>query len=225
MSVFLDGIDPSRYQTIIFDCDGVILDSNSLKTAAFREVAGAFGPEVAEALVHFHVRNAGASRYSKFAYMLEDLMAIEASAERVTKLADQFARIIAASLRTCTITEGLPLLRERLPDATWMVVSGSDQTELRQLFVERQLAGYFDGGIFGSPHSKDLILAREREAGNLKMPALFIGDSRYDHEAATRAGVDFVFASGWTEFAAWREYVVTHRLPVIAAIGDLLATI
>ena len=31
------------------------------------------------------------------------------------------------------------------------------------------------------------------------MPALFIGDSQYDYRAASAAGLDFVFLSGWSE--------------------------
>jgi phosphoglycolate phosphatase-like HAD superfamily hydrolase len=223
MNERVKAIDLARYRSVVFDCDGVILDSNRLKTEAFRQVAGAYGPAVAEALVEFHVRNAGASRYRKFAYMLEYLLRTEPAAERVAELADEFARRIASALRTCAVADGLPALRARLPEATWMVVSGADQEELRQLFAERQLAGYFDGGIFGSPDTKEVILARERGAGHLPMPALFVGDARYDHEAATRAGLDFVFVSNWTEFTDWRGYVASNRLRTVGALGDLAA--
>jgi len=49
-------------------------------------------------------------------------------------------------------------------------------------------------------------LAREKANGNLQFPALFVGDSKYDFEAATRAGLDFVFLSGWTEVQDWKTY-------------------
>ena len=35
------------YKTIVFDCDGVILNSNKLKTDAFRIVAKNYGDEEA----------------------------------------------------------------------------------------------------------------------------------------------------------------------------------
>lgn len=218
----MNEINIRRYRTFVFDCDGVILDSNPLKTDAFREIGRAYGDDVAEALVNYHKCNAGASRYKKFGYLLEHLLGVDPEADKVTSLAAAFANLISTSLRTCVVASRLQELREFLNDARWMVVSGSDQTELRQLFAERRLDGYFDGGIFGSPDSKDIILAREFEAGRLIHPALFLGDSRYDHEAATRAGLDFVFVSDWTEFKEWSDYITTHQLPVIAGLRDLL---
>lgn len=215
--------DLAHYRSVVFDCDGVILDSNRLKTEAFRQVASGYGSAVADGLVEFHVRNAGASRYRKFAYMLEYLLKTEPAAERVTELADEFARCIASALRACAVADGLPELRACLPEATWMVVSGADQEELRQLFAERQLAGYFDGGIFGSPDTKEVILARECGAGRLPRPALFVGDARYDHEAASGAGLDFLFVSNWTELTDWRGYVASHRLRTVGALADLIA--
>ena len=97
-------------------------------------------------------------------------------------------------------------LREFTVDARWLIVSGGDQTELRDVFAQRGIADWFDGGIFGSPDNKDEILARELHARNIRQPALFLGDSKYDHQAATAAGLDFVFLSGWSEVAGWQAW-------------------
>ena len=78
-------------------------------------------------------------------------------------------------------------------------------------------------GVFGSPDTKHEILQRELDAGTIDPNALFLGDSRYDHEAAKAFGLDFVFVSGWTEFATWREYCATHDLPHVREVSDLLA--
>jgi len=51
---------------------------------------------------------------------------------------------------------------------------------LREVFTQRDLAPLFDGGIFGSPDTKDSILSRELANGNIQPPALFLEDSRYD---------------------------------------------
>ena len=56
------------YKNLIFDCDGIILNSNKIKTEAFKEVVYHYGKEAAEELVQFHIMNGGISRYEKFNY-------------------------------------------------------------------------------------------------------------------------------------------------------------
>ncbi|MDP2247466.1 MAG: HAD family hydrolase, partial [Nitrosomonadales bacterium] len=50
-------MDISQYKTIVFDCDGVILDSNQLKTQAYFDTAIDFGAneQQAKALMDYHV--------------------------------------------------------------------------------------------------------------------------------------------------------------------------
>ena len=54
------------YTHLFFDCDGVILNSNSIKTKTFYDVAFRYGHNNAEELVKFHIANGGVSRYAKF---------------------------------------------------------------------------------------------------------------------------------------------------------------
>lgn len=213
----------SQYSTLVFDCDGVILDSNRIKTEAFREVALPYGEEVAEALVRYHVANGGVSRFRKFQYFLENLLAEEATSERVSTLAAQYGECVYQGLLACPVTPGLDALRQATAGIGWMIVSGGVEEELRRVFAARGLAPLFDKGIFGSPATKDEILAGLLASGGLRLPALFVGDSRYDHEASSRAGLDFVFASAWSEFSGWSAYCEAHRIRAVSAAVDLLS--
>ena len=49
--------------TSFFDCDGVILNSNKVKTNAFYKIALEYGDESAKKLVNYHIKNGGISRY------------------------------------------------------------------------------------------------------------------------------------------------------------------
>jgi phosphoglycolate phosphatase-like HAD superfamily hydrolase len=66
------------------------------------------------------------------------------------------------------------------------------------------------------------VLAREKASGNLQLPALFLGDSKYDFEAATRAGLDFVFISEWTEVPNWQAYCAENKITSLHNIFQLL---
>jgi len=215
-------LDIKKYKSIVFDCDGVVLDSNLVKTEAYFRTAKSLGATdaQAQALVDYHVRLGGISRYHKFDWYLRDVLHQPATQEAVQMLLDEFARELEVVLMECAVADGLPELRAS-STANWMILSGGDQQEIRTLFAKRDLAKYFDGGLFGSPDNKDTVLAREKENGNLQFPALFIGDSKYDFEAATRAGLDFVFLSGWTEVKDWQSFCAEHQILVLEAIKDM----
>lgn len=213
------------YKTLVFDCDGVILDSNKVKTQAFYNAALPYGEAAAQALVDYHVANGGISRYRKFEYFLETVVAQHAagvSGPDLQTLLDAYAASVRLGLLNCTVAAGLAELRAATPDARWLIVSGGDQAELREVFTQRRLADMFDGGIFGSPASKDEILSSQLANSNIRPRALFIGDSRYDHVASAGAGLDFLFVSRWTEFPGWQAYCEENALTCIQAIENLL---
>lgn len=216
-------IDLKKYKSIVFDCDGVVLDSNVVKTDAYYRTAKNLGATdaQAQALVDYHVRLGGISRYHKFDWYLTEVLQKPVTDEAIQLLLNVFSRELEKGLMECSVAEGLDALREATPQANWMILSGGDQLEIRTLFAKRNLAGLFDGGLFGSPDNKDTVLAREKANGSLKLPALFIGDSKYDFEAATRAGLDFVFLSDWTEVSDWRNFCHTNQIIAVANIRQL----
>jgi len=204
----------TEYRSLVFDCDGVLLDSNRVKTEAFYQAALPFGESAANALVRYHVANGGVSRYRKFEYFLSEIVRHE-DMDPLNELLSRYAERVREGLLACRVADGLGELRSALPKSNWMIVSGGDQGELREVFEARGLSDYFNGGIFGSPTDKQAILLRELNCGNLVLPALFLGDSRYDYESAMKFGLDFVFISQWTEFSGWQEYFADQPTAVV----------
>ena len=49
-------------EAIFFDFDGVLVDSVSIKTEAFRKLFKGFGQQCVEALVYYHIEHGGISR-------------------------------------------------------------------------------------------------------------------------------------------------------------------
>lgn len=217
----------NNYKTIIFDCDGVVLNSNKVKTQAFYNTALAFGQAAAERLVKYHVERGGISRYKKFQWFIDNLnkedLAQSKDQPNLDNLLSSYAAEVHKGLRSCQIAEGLTELREKTKDSIWLIVSGGDQAELRELFAERDIAQFFDGGIFGSPDSKEVIMNREREQGNIKSPAVFIGDSQYDYTAVESVGdIDFIFVTDWSEFTNYRDFFADkEHLLIVNSLSDL----
>jgi len=217
-------LDIKRYKTLVFDCDGVVLNSNQLKIQAYFDVAIKYGADEkqAQALVDYHIQLGGVSRYPKFEYFLREIVKEPVTDAATQSLLDDFGYEVKRRLIDCEVAPGLLDLRHATADARWMIISGGDQTELQEIFIERGLDDLFNVGIFGSPTDKDEILARELACGNITRPALFMGDSRYDHVASVGAGLDFVFLSDWTDFEGWQDYCASNNITVLKRLSDLI---
>jgi len=214
----------AKYETWLLDCDGVLLDSNRLKTDAFREVARELGEAAAEQLVAYHVEHGGVSRHVKFRYLQEQILG-QAFDERLqAQLLAAFSTKTKAMLLECPMTDGCLELLEAIGrrGAKAFVVSGGDQDDLRQVFAARDLAKHF-AAIYGSPQTKPAIVDALRASQASVTPAVFVGDARADHQAAERAEADFIFVHRYSEMEGWREYVQTRPSIVVAAtLAELL---
>ncbi len=228
MQPFFNGtylLDIRQYKTIVFDCDGVVLNSNKTKVNAYFEVAKRNGgtDAQAQALVAHHVAKGSFPRNGKIEYYLKEIVKQSVTAETMQRYMDTFEDILDKTLMECEVAPGLQELKAATPQARWMLLSGGDQKELRRIFARRNLAPMFEAGIFGGPDQKEEVLAREKSNGNIQFPALFLGDSKYDHQAATNAGLDFVFLSEWTEVADWQAYCTENNIIELHNISQLLS--
>lgn len=218
--MLIDKLD--NYQSLIFDCDGVILNSNKIKTQAFYDVSLKYGHNVAQELRDYHIRNGGVSRYKKFEYLLSNIVNEKPDSTVLNDLLKSFAREVKKSLLKCEVAVGLNELREKTIHTKWLIVSGGDQAELRQVFSQRGLDKYFNGGIFGSPDTKETIIEREVKNQNISPPSIFLGDSKYDYQVASKYGLDFLFISGWTDVSDWEGYIKENNIQYTTNISDLV---
>jgi HAD superfamily hydrolase (TIGR01549 family) len=215
----------NQYSTLVFDCDGVILNSNFQKIEAYRNAAIIFGAETheAEALVKYHIELTGISRNIKFHYFLETIMGRKATEDDMNFLIKSLNNEVISLLKNCEITSGLEELKKQTQGKTWMIASGGDQEELRFLFSDKKIDHLFDGGIFGSPKSKHEII-ESHISGDTFHPALFLGDSLYDIETAKKYNLDFIFVSDWTDLKNWESICKSYNVESIKTVSDLVIT-
>jgi phosphoglycolate phosphatase-like HAD superfamily hydrolase len=217
-------LDIQQYKTIVFDCDGVVLNSNRTKIDAYFAVAKRMGgtDEEAQALVDHHVAKGSFPRNGKIEYYLNEIVKQPISPKLTQQYLDAFDDILDVTLMQCEVAPDLHKLKTYTSKSAWMLLSGGDQAELRKVFERRDLAKLFEVGIFGGPDTKDIVLERESANGSIQFPALFVGDSKYDHQAASRAGLDFVFLTEWTEVHDWQTYCEENDINVALNISALL---
>lgn len=214
----------SIYNSIIFDCDGVILNTNKIKTEGFRITTKNFKREDIELLIKFHLLNGGISRFKKFEYFLDKILPIDPSRKRnllLEEFLDKYQCYTQQEMLNSEVTSELSSFRLNTKNKKWFIVSGGEQNQLESIFKYKKIDHLFDGGIYGSPKDKDQILKEEISSGNLKLPALFIGDSKYDHIVAKLNNLDFIFVYNWTEFKDYEIYCKENSIIKISEVKEL----
>ncbi|MBO6573730.1 MAG: HAD family hydrolase [Balneola sp.] len=180
-------------KTILWDFDGVIIDSNSIRDLGFRSILKAFDKEKVEELIKYHQYNGGLSRYIKIRYFYNEIMNIEISDTEVKKLAEEFSVIMKKKLtdKTVLINDSVNFIKKNYNNYNFHIVSGSDQAELRFLCKKLGLSEYFKS-IHGSPTPKnELVLNLLNNSGYSESTVCLIGDSINDYEAAQLNGIKF----------------------------------
>ena len=215
-----------KYKSLIFDCDGVILNSNKIKTNAFRKAFKKYNLNAVDEFINYFKNNGGTSRYILIEKFLKEILPkyIENrhfNKDELSMLVRNYSIECKGSLLKCEITKDLSNLRKVSGNIPWLIVSGGDQVELREVFNKRDLASFFNGGIFGSPDKKIDIIKREIANGIIKFPALMLGDSKLDHIAAKSNNIDFLFVYKWTDFNSYNDYCISNSIKKIGSVSDI----
>jgi len=183
-----------NYKIILWDFDGVIMDSMPIRSNGFRMVLKGYPESQVNELMDFHRSNGGLSRYVKFRYFFEKIRNESISDEEVQELASSFSQIMLASLinRDLLIQDSVSFIESNWSKYEMHIVSGSDSKELNQICDDLDLSRFFKS-IFGSPTPKiQLVESIIKHNNYSKNQIALIGDSINDYEAATTNGIDFI---------------------------------
>ena len=120
-----------KYKTILFDCDGVILNSNQIKTESFRKAFNKYDLKLVEEFILFHKSNGGISRYEKIKFFFKNLAPLNLNRfyDTYENALERFSKICKESLLKAEVAPGLNIFRELTKQTKWLVVSGGDQLE------------------------------------------------------------------------------------------------
>ena len=215
-------MDIARYQTWLFDCDGVLLESNSLKSQGFYDVTRSYGAAAAEALRDYHRQYGGVSRYEKMRYFITDILKQEFDEKLHKHLVNAYGDYCYKKMIEAKETPSLRDLLEIVSKSgTCFVVSGGKEKELQEVFTHKGLDKYFKG-IFGSPRNKMEIVSALISANKISSPAVFVGDSRYDYSVAEAFGFDFIFMTQFSEFTDWQTFFNDKDVTIVKTLADLI---
>ena len=110
------------YKNFLFDCDGVILNSNHIKSNGFYEACIDFGENCAKQIVNYHKLNGGISRYKKFEYFIKSILNCRFSDEIYQKLLYKYSDYVSNQLLKCKIAEKLEFYRNLFNTSNWYTI-------------------------------------------------------------------------------------------------------
>lgn len=180
-------------KNIIFDFDGVILDSVPTKTEGFKKLFQNFSTDEVNKLVLYHELNGGKSRYVKIKYFFNELLHKDISEQEILEYANKYSEITKEELTNpkYIIEDTLNFIKTNHKKYEMHIASGGDEEDLKYICEKLDLTKYFLS-INGSPKIKseivkDILLDNRYDINE----TILIGDSVNDFDSAKDNGIDF----------------------------------
>ncbi len=180
-------------KAIIFDFDGVILDSVNVKTEAFKQLYSNYGIEIVEKVISYHLENGGISRFEKFKYFHKTFLNVDISETELVKLGDYFSKLVFEKVCESKYIPGAyEFLKYCNKKYLTFICTGTPQVEINRILVFKGLYKMFND-IYGSPSSKTEIIEKIINKNNLNNnEIIFIGDAMTDYHAAKELNINFI---------------------------------
>ena len=170
-------LDLNNYNLLIFDCDGVILDSNKLKNILFLKSVIEYSPKERHLFKKYISKNKGISRYKFFEYFFKNILKFEDKEYKTAynKALKKYNQYLKIEYSKCKFIPGF-----------------------KYIFKKKKIYNLFNN-IFGSPKSKFQHAEFLNERINKNISKLYFGDSYYDYLVAKKLNADFVFIYGYSD--------------------------
>ena len=200
----------------IFDCDGVISDTNEIKSDAFKYVARKYlSNEALIKLIEFHENNIGKSRWEKFNFL------------KVNGLNDEFETDFLCQEYAFYVENYMykkplvPYIKkyinslEKNSENIIYIASGGESNQVKRLIKFHKI-NIMENNIFGSP-TKKIDIVKTIKKKHVKSKFILYGDSLYDSKCAALIEAKFIFISGYTNCEA---KAISKNYPIALEIRD-----
>ncbi len=204
----------NKYNTIILDFDGVILNSNNFKKQSiYKAVFFYTNKNTAEKFTFFFISNNGIPREKKiFNYFKNDKLS--------NLILNLYNKILNENLKKETsLTQGFSsfINKKKIQKHKKYIISGGTCSEVISILKHHSVYTFFDD-VRGGPLSKyeNINLLK------LTKPCLYIGDSKLDYEVAIYYKFDFIFMYEHTQFNEWKAFFKNKHIQFIKNLNELL---
>ena len=179
-------------RALILDFDGVLVESEEVKTQVFREVFEGF-PHFIDQMMAYHAAHPSAPRHVKFGHLAE-LLGRANDRAFVAELSNDFSRKAVGRTAACPAVLGaVEFLEEFSSRLPLYLASATPESDLQEILHLRGWQSFFVE-VFGYPPRPKSEAVRQALAiaGGDGNSVAFVGDSPGDFRVASEAGVEFI---------------------------------
>lgn len=196
-----------KLKNIFFDFDGVIAESVSAKTDAFKEMYLQYGNEIADAVEEYHINHGGISRYEKFKYWEKLYFNRILTEEELEKMAQKFSDLVLEKVINSEEVSGAKYFLDKYHKTyNFWIITGTPTKEIKLITKSRGYNDYFIG-IYGSPENKRYWSEFILDKFNLKREeTIFLGDATTDQDAANHSKLHFALRETHENKTIFKDY-------------------
>lgn len=202
----------NKYSTIFWDFDGVILNSDEVRTEGFKYIFDSYPKKQIDMLINYHTINGGLSRYEKIEYFSQKILDKKLNDEEKKQYAQLYGNYCRERLcdKNLLIKNSINFIKENHKNFDFHLVSASDEKELIYLCSNLDIKKYFKS-ISGSPVNKIENIKRLLKSNNyIESKCCLIGDSNNDKVAAIENSISF-FGFNNKKLIKDSEYIYTFK--------------
>lgn len=210
-------------RVLILDFDGVVIESNDIKTEAFRQVFGCF-PDHYDEMMAFHHNNVSLSRFAKFQH-LQFLLGETDNDDFLVEIAAEFSSYVLEGMAAVPLVPGAESFLKKAARKFPLYLASVTPAEELGLILERLNLSHWFRDVYGCPPwtKPDAILDILKKEDIKPEEALLIGDSAGDQRAAHVSGVHFIARNSGLDFDAPQPVKFSDLNQISQHLANLLS--
>ena len=183
---------PTNIKAVIFDFDGTLVESNSIKFTAFEKCFVKF-PVHFQAIMRYCREHHHIPRSDKFRYVFEEILQLPYPPEVEKQFLALFEDETTQNIIAAPEIEGATAFVKEISKKYWVAILSSTPHEILLSILEKRGLSPYIHAVQGAPVRKsDWLLKLQEEKKWSASEILFFGDTGSDCEAAKKSGVEFI---------------------------------
>ena len=183
-----------NFKAIIFDFDGVILESVIAKHKAFIQLYKDSNKLTKSQIENFHIKNHGLTRNAKFLYVQKKILKKKKlSSSQIVQLSSLYTQLIEKNCKNCKLVRGVKkFIKRKNRTSNLFIVSNIPDRELNAITRKLKIKKYFKK-IYGSANRKKDSTKKLLKKFKLKnTEVVMIGDTTEDYKSAKHNKIKFL---------------------------------